>query len=93
MSANAFDSASPELKEKWKAASDAASKNDYSGTAANLIPILGKSSQLSPEQKAAVDQAWMELGNKAFAAANKGDEKATKVVLEMRDSKFGGSRR
>jgi hypothetical protein len=92
MNAGAFDSAPPELRAEWKAASEFAAKNNYMGTATNLMDLLDKAQQLSPEQGQALETAWQQLGNKAFAAANAGDKMATDAVLKMRDSKFGGRR-
>ena len=89
MESSRFDNAAPDLKNKWKAASDYASQNNYLGAATNLIPLFGEAQQLTPEQSQALNQAWEQLGNKAFAAANTGDKQATETVLKMRDAKVG----
>ena len=87
-----FSSAPPELKEKWKAAGECASSKDYLGTATNLIAIFSKSQQLTADQNQALNQAWLNLGNMAFAAANKGDKAATEAVLKMRETGIGERR-
>jgi hypothetical protein len=89
MEATRFESASPDLKSNWKAASDFASQNNYLGAATNLINMFGETQQLTEEQSQALNQAWEQLGNKAFAAANAGDKQATEAVLKMRESKIG----
>lgn len=89
---SSFDSAPPELKEKWKAAGDYVARKNYLGAATNLIDIFGKKQQLTTEQNDALNQAWMKLGNQAFAAANSGDKAATEAVLKMRESGIGDRR-
>lgn len=92
INASKFDSAPPELKEKWKAAADCAAKKNYLGAATNLMAIISKSQDLSAEQNDALSQAWMTLGNEAFAAANQGDKAATEAVLKMKDVGYGERR-
>jgi hypothetical protein len=46
MEATRFESASPDLKSNWKAASDFASQNNYLGAATNLINMFGETQQL-----------------------------------------------
>jgi hypothetical protein len=87
-----FNSAPPDLREKWQAAAQYASGNNYLGAATNLIDIFSKSQQLTPEQNDALNQAWMKLGNLAFAAANAGDKGATEAVLKMKDTGIGEKR-
>jgi hypothetical protein len=87
-----FNSAPPELSEKWKAAANYASGNNYLGAATNLIDIFSKSQQLTPDQNDALNQAWMKLGNLAFAAANAGDKGATEAVLKMKETGIGERR-
>lgn len=87
-----FDSAPAELQTKWKSATEAVAKKDYAAAVPDFVFILEKADQLTPEQKSALDQAWLELGNQAFQAADGGDQNATKAVLEMRASKFGQPR-
>ena len=89
MDASRFSSAPAELKEKWKAAADDASKKNYLGAATNLMDIYAKAQQLTAEQNDALNQAWQRLGNQAFDAANKGDKTATQAVLKMRESRIG----
>lgn len=87
-----FNSAPPELREKWKAAAEYASNNNYLGAATNLIDIFSKSQQLTADQNDALNQAWMKLGNLAFAAANAGDKGATEAVLKMKATGIGEKR-
>lgn len=89
MPAAGFDSAPADLRAKWQAAAEFGATRNYLGAATNLMFILGKSAQLSAEQNDLLDQAWLQLGNKAFAAANAGDKMATEAVLTMRNSPFG----
>src|SRR6478736_6184204 len=74
ISASLFDSASPELKQQWKAAADCANGKDYLGAATNLLTVFDNSKSLTPEQTIALNEAWLELGNKAFQAAENGDK-------------------
>ncbi len=88
----AFSSAPPEIGQQWKAAAEQASRRNYVGVATNLMEIFSKSQQLTPQQNEALNQAWVKLGNQAFAAANKGDKSATEAVLKMRESGIGDQR-
>lgn len=92
MASTSFDSAPPDLKQKWQAAGQYAAARNYLGAVTNLIVILSSSQQLSPEQNAAATEAWMDIGNQAFAAGDKGDKMAVQAVLEMRNSGFSKSR-
>jgi hypothetical protein len=92
LDSGSFSSAPPELIEKWKAAAQCASSKDYLGTATNLIEIFGKSQQLTADQNQALNQAWLNLGNLAFEAANKGDKAATEAVLKMKETGIGERR-
>jgi hypothetical protein len=87
-----FSSAPPEVREKWKAAAEFASRRNYLAVATNLMEIFSKSQQLTPEQNDALNQAWLKLGNQAFEAANRGDKAATEVVLKMKESGIGDRR-
>jgi hypothetical protein len=92
MTSNTFDSAPPELKQKWQEAGKYAAARNYLGAVTNLVVILSSSQQLSPEQNAAANEAWMDIGNQAFEAGDKGDKSAVQAVLEMRNSGFGKTR-
>ncbi len=92
MGSTAFDSAPPELQQKWKAAGEYAAKRNYLGAVTNLIVVFGNSQQLTPEQNAALTEAWSNIGNQAFEAGEKGDKMAVQAVLEMRNSGFGRGR-
>lgn len=89
---SSFDSAPPELKQKWNAAGEYVSKKNYLGAATNLIDIFGNKQQLTTNQMDALNEAWMKLGNEAFSAANAGDKAATEAVLKMRESGIGDRR-
>lgn len=89
---SSFSSAPPELRDKWKAAAEFAASRNYLGAATNLIVLFDNSKQLSAEQSDALNQAWMKLGNEAFAAADKGDKAATDAVLKMKDTGIGERR-
>jgi hypothetical protein len=92
ISLTSFETASPELKSKWKAGAEFAAENNYLGAATNLDELFGATQQLTAEQNEALTQAWEQLGNRAFAAANAGDKAATEAVLKMRDSKVSPRR-
>ena len=87
-----FNAAPPELREKWKAAAADASKKNYLGATTNLIDIFSKAQQLTPEQNDALNQAWLNLGNQAFEAANSGNKNATEAILKMKESRIGNRR-
>jgi hypothetical protein len=89
MSSGVFDSASTELKAKWQAASDQAAKGDYLGVVSNLTMIFQQAQALTPEQKDALQQAWLDVGNQAFKAANNGDKKALEAVQQIQASPYG----
>jgi hypothetical protein len=92
MPVDTFASAPAELKAEWKAAADCVAKNDFMGAVTNLADLFAKTSQLSPEQTEALNQAWEHLGNRAFEVANTGDKAATEAVLKMRDLNLGNSK-
>jgi hypothetical protein len=91
MKAGAFDSAPADLKQRWQMAGDSASKKDYLGAVTNLMSVFSKAQTLSPEQNAALNEAWLVLGNEAFRAGNNGDKRALQAVLMMRASPYGRS--
>ena len=92
MASTTFDSAPAELKQKWQAAGEFAAARNYLGAVTNLVVILSNSQQLSPEQNAAANEAWMNIGNQAFEAGDKGDKMAVQAVLAMRNSGFSKTR-
>jgi hypothetical protein len=89
MDFGSFASAPAALQQSWKAAAESAALNNYLGAATNLMAIFGNATQLTPDQNTALNQAWRQLGNKAFQAAESGDKMAADAVLKMRDSGFG----
>ena len=86
MGAKAFDSAPADLKERWQMAAASAAKSDYLGAVTNLAFIFGTSQTLTPDQDAALRQAWADIGNRAFQAANNGDKAALQAVTVIRTS-------
>ena len=87
-----FDSAPPELKQCWKVAAGCISQNNYLGAATNLMAMLEKSQGLTPQQTAALNKAWLDLGTAAFEAADRhGNKDALAAVLMIRNSKYNGS--
>lgn len=87
-----FKSGPPELKDKWSLAAQYAARRNYLGAATNLMAIFDSTNQLTTEQSEALNQAWLKLGNAAFAAADKGDQAATEAVLKMKGTGIGERR-
>jgi hypothetical protein len=87
-----FNSAPAELRDKWKAAAQYAAGRNYLGAATNLIDLFNNSKPLTAEQNDALTQAWLKLGNQAFAAAETGDKAATEAVLKMKETGIGQRR-
>lgn len=87
-----FSSAPPDISEKWKAAAEQASQRNYLAVATNLADIFSRTQQLTSAQTEALNQAWLQLGNQAFEAANKGDKTATEAVIKMREYGIGDQR-
>lgn len=89
MSSPVFDSAPAGVKEHWQSAGNLAAKGDYPGAVSNLTAIFEQSQSLTTEQKDALQQAWLDIGNQAFKAANDGNKKALEAVQQMRASPYG----
>lgn len=78
----AFDQASPEIKQMWTKASEAAKADNYT-TAYNLYYELVNMG-LTPEQKATLTKANTALNDRLMAALEKGDPNAQKALQEMK---------
>lgn len=83
-SADTFAAAQPALKQAWEMATASSQKNDYLGATTNLMLLQGQESALSAEQVKAVEDLWAAMGNRIFAAAEKGDAEAVKAMQEIR---------
>ena len=93
MASSALDSAPADLKAQWQTAVQCFNHKDYLASERAMAQVLSNQDKLTPDQNTALQNAWLLLGTEAFKAADKGDDKATKAVLEMRDSPFGKSAR
>jgi len=80
--ANAFNDASPELKEKWAKAQAAAATNDYVGSILTLRSML--SAGLSKPQVDAVQDALASYDAQLMKAVAKGDAAAQKALETLR---------
>lgn len=89
MSSPTFDSAPAAVKEHWQSAGNLAAKGDYPAAVSNLTAVFAQSQSLTPEQQDALQQAWLDIGNQAFKAANDGNKKALEAVQQMRASPYG----
>jgi galactitol-specific phosphotransferase system IIB component len=78
-----FDSASPEIKVDWEKVVTASSSNDYA-TAILTCRKLQAQGALTPEQSTAVSDTMTAMNNQMTAAAQKGDQNATKAIEEVR---------
>jgi hypothetical protein len=84
---NTFATAKPELQQIWAAAMACSEKNDYLGATTNLMALQARPSALSAEQKQAVDDLWAAMGNRIFAAAEKGNPEAVKAMQAVRQAR------
>ncbi len=89
MKSGVFDSASADVREKWQNAATSIAGRDYLGAATNLMMVFSKSQSFTLEQKDALQQAWVQLGNQAFKAGENGDQRAVQAVMQMNASRFG----
>jgi hypothetical protein len=80
----AFDKASPELKQSWTAALAAAKTNDYVGAQTLLYGLLGQ--QLTPEQQQAVQDEITVVKDNLTAAVQKGDPAAQAALQQLRQN-------
>jgi len=79
----AFESASPVIKDDWAKTLAAVSSRDYS-TAIISCRKLQALTELTPEQRVAVNKTLAAVSQQMTAAAAKGDPDAIKAIQEMR---------
>ena len=84
-----FDGAAVEVKAQWTTGNADFGRKDYLGAATNFMAVFDKVEQLMIDQSNGLTQVWLDLGTKAFEAANHGDARALKAVQEMRASGLG----
>jgi len=80
--AKAFDSATPELKEKWQKAQSAITTNDYVGAIVTLRAMANAA--LSKPQVEAVRNALSSYDAKMMKAVDRGDPAAEKAFETLR---------
>jgi len=81
--AKAFDSAGPDVKTNWDLIVTATAANDYAPAIIGCRN-LQRRTDLTDEQRAAVNDTVTALNAKMSAAAQKGDAKALKAVEDVR---------
>lgn len=84
----AFANAAPELQADWRRGSECFRQRDYVRSVSNYALLFGHLPELSTEQSNSLLNVWMELGNKVYQAADKGDREALQAVFMIRDSGF-----
>ena len=80
--AQAFDQASPEMKQMWTVAVEASKTNGYV-TAYNMLYTLG-GQNLSPDQKQAVSKQTASLNDRLLAGMEKGDPVAQQAMEDLK---------
>lgn len=78
----AFDSATPEIKQAWQGGLEAVSTNDYA-TAQNIFYSL-LNQDLTPAQRQAVSKESTIVMDRVYAGVEKQDPAALKAMEEMR---------
>ena len=81
--AKALESASPRIQADWKLAVEAAQTNDYATAFLTLRKLQGQT-DLTPEQRTAVDGKMTQVNDAMLAAVQKGDPEAKKAFDEIR---------
>lgn len=81
--ARLFASAPAETKGKWDIAAAAATTNDFA-LAIVTLQQLQTQTNLTAEQRQAVDQTATAVSDQMYDAANKGDPKAQKAIDDLR---------
>jgi len=81
--AKAFETASPALKDDWSKILAAANSHDYT-TAILTCRKLQAFTELTPEQRAAVNDTMTAVNNQFTAAVAKGDADALKALQDLR---------
>jgi hypothetical protein len=84
ISANAFDSAPPDLKQTWNEGLAAWKNHRFAQAATNFLSLQLKAATLSSQQTESLTKSMEQLGQEAFEAANKGDADATEAVKVLR---------
>ena len=87
--AKAFHAAAPGLKAEWDKIMAAATADDYA-TAISTCRKLQARTDLSEEQRTAVNDTMTAVNEKMTAAAEKGDAKARKAIEDLRANWRGG---
>jgi hypothetical protein len=86
-STNAFQSAGPDRKAVWVAATSAMNANDYLGAITNLDSLLTQT-DLSAEQHKAVGAAEDTIRKRMYTAAEKGDTNANEAIEVLRQARM-----
>lgn len=79
----AMASVDPTIKTTWDKAMTAAKANEYAG-AIMLLKTIVDDPKLTPEQKAAVENAMKAVSDQMYDALNRGDAKAQQAIEELR---------
>ena len=82
---SAFDSASPEIQAQWRKASSAAQTNGYEIAVLTLREMQARS-DLTGEQRAAVDNLSTSVNDRLSEAAEKGDANAKQALEDIRQN-------
>jgi hypothetical protein len=88
----AFDSAEPEIKALWGAVVSGLKTNDYVGPQAALWDLRA-ATNLTAQQRAAVDHTLKTVSSQMFNAASRGDPKALKAMEDLRQIRTEGRTR
>ena len=78
-----FQSADADTKAKWDKAMEFMKADDYVGATLTLRTLYVQTN-LTPEQKKAIEDAQKAVSDKMYDAANKGDAKAKGALEELR---------
>lgn len=78
-----FQSADPAIKAQWEAANAAVKTNGYAEAIIGFKKL--QSTNLSPEQRKAVDDTVTAVSDQMYEAANKGEAAAVKAVQRLRE--------
>ena len=81
--AKLFQSADADTKAKWDKAMEFVKADDYVGAMLTLRTVYVQTN-LTPEQKKAIEETQKAVSDKMYDAANKGDPKAKTALEELR---------
>ena len=87
---HAFDSATPELKQQWEIAQQAAKTNGYVASQTILYDLMRL--ELPPDQHQAVQHQLAIITERFNAALNNGDPEAQAALAELRQNQPNRSR-